>query len=121
MGLDACIYAKTTDTKEPVLIDPLPDGCKIFEVDERYDLKDVVTHEIGQSWRYYSTTYERGPWPEIKQVLLALFASPNVEKVIYCSDGVDVDGAEPFTLEQVEEFSRHYEENGHEPYYAKVR
>ena len=116
MGIDACIYVKTSDGQEPQLCDPLPNDCRVCPVDPRYQGYECegATHEIDQHWRYYSPGYERGPWPSIAAVLLALHASPNVETVWYFGDCSD--GDQPFTPERVQEISAHYMKEGDRPY-----
>lgn len=70
MGVDACIYFKTRNGDEPTLCDSLPYGCSM--VDAKEWAPDGATHEIDQCWRYYGPGYERGPWPSIAAVLMAL-------------------------------------------------
>lgn len=112
MGVDACIYCKTKDGEEPNLCDALPNGATIVAAGEWE--KDRATHEISQSWRYYGPGYERGPWPSIVAVLMALHASPNVEAVWYFGDYSEI--GHPFTPEHVLEYSAHYMANGDRPY-----
>ena len=112
MGVDACIYVRTRDGNEPELCDSLPSGCAVQAA--RAWACEGATHEIDQCWRYYGPGYERGPWPSIAAVLMALHASPNVETVWYFGDCSDGDG--PFTPERVNEFSAHYMAEGDRPY-----
>ena len=112
MGVDACIYVKTRDGNEPELCDSLPSGCTVQAAREW--ACEGATHEIEQCWRYYGPGYERGPWPSIAAVLMALHASPNVETVWYFGDFSD--GDEPFTPQRVHEFSAHYMAEGDRPY-----
>lgn len=112
MGVDACIYLKTRNGDEPTLCDSLPQGCSM--VDAKKWAPDGATHEIDQCWRYYGPGYERGPWPSIAAVLMALHASPDVETVWYFGDCSD--GDEPFTPQRVQEFSAHYMTEGDRPY-----
>lgn len=72
------------------------------------------TYSLINPWRYYGPGYERGPWPSIAAVLMALHASPDVEKVWYFGDCSD--GDEPFTPQLVQEFSAHYMTEGDRPY-----
>lgn len=110
MGIDACIYVKTSDGQEPAVCDSLPPGCRVVAT----AFFERATHEIDQRFRYYGPGYERGPWPSIAAVLMALYAAPNVEAVWYFGDCHDED--EPFTREQVLEFSEHYMTVGDRPY-----
>lgn len=113
MGVDACIYFRTADEAQPALCDSLPSDCEIRGAGEYGP--DGATHEVGNCWRYYGPGYERGPWPRIAAVLMALHASQNVSAVWYygdCSGGSE----EPFTPEQVHEFSAHYMKEGDRPY-----
>ena len=110
MGINACIYVKTSDGQEPNTCDSLPLGCSVIAT----EFFEGATHEIDQRFRYYGHGYERGPWPSIAAVLMALHAAPNVETVWYFGDCVD--GDEPFTRESVLEFSMHYMTVGDRPY-----
>lgn len=112
MGIDACIYVKTNNEKEPKLCDSLPDDCSIVAADE-YAV-DGATHEIEQSYRYYGVGYERGCWPRIAHVLMALCACENVETVWYFGDTIESD--EPFTSERIHELNTHYMSVGDRPY-----
>ena len=112
MGVDACIYFKTRNGDEPTLCDGLPPECSIVKASEW--ACEGATHEVDQLWRYYGPGYERGPWPRIAAVLMALHASPDVETVWYFGDCSD--GDEPFTPQRVHEFSAHYMAEGDRPY-----
>jgi len=112
MGIDACIYFKTFSGGEPTLCDPLPESCSISLADSW--ACEGSTHQIDQCWRYYGPGYERGPWPRIAAVLMALHASKDVEAVWYFGDCSEED--EPFTPQRVQEFSAHYMANGDRPY-----
>ena len=112
MGIDTCIYVKTRDGNEPDVCDLLPNGCRVVPASEC--AADGATHEIDQNWRYYGPGYERGPWPSICAVLMALHASPNVETVWYFGDSTI--GDDPFTPQRVHEFSAHYMREGDRPY-----
>lgn len=115
MGIDACIYFKSTDGREPELCDSLPNGAAIIAADEW--AQEGATHAIDVPWRYYSPGYERGPWPMICAVLMALHACANVETVWYFGDCSESDA--PFTPERVQEYSAHYMANGDRPYRRK--
>ena len=115
MGIDACIYCKTKDGKEPELCDGMPDGVAIIAADDW--APEGATHEIYEPWRYYSPGYERGPWPRIAAALMALHACENVETVWYFGDCSETDA--PFTPERVQEYSAHYMTNGDRPYRSK--
>lgn len=112
MGIDALIYCKTKDGKDPELCNSLPSGAEIAACGEW--APTGATHEIAQCWRYYSKGYERGPWPNIAAVLMALHACANVEAVWYFGDCSETD--EPFTPQMVQEYSAHYMANGDRPY-----
>ena len=115
MGIDACIYLKTTDGKAPDLCDSLPNGANIIDAGEW--AIEGATHEVDNVWRYYSPGYERGPWPVISSVLMALHACDNVETVWYFGDCSDGDA--PFTPERVHEYNAHYMRYGSRPYRRK--
>ena len=117
MGVDACIYVKTRTGEDPTLCDSLPQGCSVRAIGEEYC--EGATHEIDQYWRYYGPGYERGPWPSICAVLMALHASPDVETVWYFGD-CDEDDA-PFTPDRVLEFSKHYMTVGDRPYRQPIQ
>ena len=75
------------------------------------------THMIYTPWRYYGPEYARGPWPIISAVLLELLTSDAVEAIWYAGgDGISRD--DPFTIEEIEEFSRYYHEYANRPYYG---
>ena len=112
MGVDACFYVKTRDGNEPDMCDSLPTGCRLVPADKLAPAG--ATHEVDQLWRYYGPGYERGPWPIIAGVLMALHASLNVETVWYFGDSVD--GDNPFTPQRVHEFNAHYMAVGDRPY-----
>lgn len=112
MGIDACIYVKTRDGQEPDLCDALPGGCSVLPHSE-WGIEGA-THCVDQCWRYYSPGYERGPWPSICAVLIALHACKNVETVWYFGDCHEGDA--PFTPDRVLEFSKHYMIVGDRPY-----
>jgi hypothetical protein len=112
MGIDACIYVKTKDGKEPDLCDELPNGFAVFKAGEWGP--DGATHEIDQSCRYYGPGYERGPWPLLAAALMALHAAHNVEAVWYFGDSTE--GALPISKEKIIEISAHYMTEGDRPY-----
>lgn len=112
MGVDACIYVKTSDGAEPKLCYSMPEGAAIIRAEGL--AIEGSTHEVEQRWRYYGPGYERGSWPRIAAVLLALMAGENVETVWYFGDCSD--GDEPFTRERLEQYNKHYIENGDRPY-----
>ena len=112
MGMNACIYCKTTDGEKPALCDKLPEGADIIDVGEWYP--DGATHEIDQCWRYYGPGYARGPWPIISATLMALYSCENVAEVWYFGDGSSIESK--FTKDQVHEYNTYYMENGDRPY-----
>ena len=112
MGIDARIYFKTCNGGEPTLCNTLPEDCSMGLAGD--SVCEGSTHEIYQHWRYYGPGYERGPWPRIAAVLMALHASKDVEAVWYFGDCSE--GDEPFTPQRVQEFSAHYMANGDRPY-----
>lgn len=116
MGIDACIYVKTSDGKEPEFCDSLPSGCSIVVADEF--AIEGATHEIENTWRYYGDGYERGCWPAIAHVLMALHACKNVDTdaVWYFGDTHGSD--DPFTPERIHEMNAHYMRVGDRPYRA---
>ena len=117
MGLDTVIWFKSkTDN-------PRFDGggwpkvfeLKVYELD-KFD-KDAIpeaTHGVGNFWRYYGKSYERGPWPWISAVLMMLLNSPDVEKVWYGNDCTDYPNE--FTVDDLVEHTRHFVEFGERPY-----
>ena len=120
MGIDAYIYCKTTDGKDPDLCDSLPVGAELRAASHWMQEEHGATHEIDTPWRYYSPGYERGPWPRIVAVLMSLYACENVETVWYFGDSFS-ETHRPFTPEQVQEYSAHYMANGSRPYYGKPK
>lgn len=110
MGIDTCIYVKTKDGEEPEVRFSLPLHCTCVAATGREP--ESATHEIITPWRYWAYDYDRGPWPHIAAVLMLLFAAPNVETVWYFGDSFDT--VEPFTKDDVLEFSRLYME-GQQP------
>lgn len=117
MGVDAMIYFKAKNSD--VDLDwNLPNGFSVSAVDgETYLETCGATHQVSTYARYYGKGYERGPWGDICAVLMLLHASPDVEKVWYSGDCVDV--AEEFTPEKVLELSEHYMKFGNRPYRSK--
>lgn len=113
MGIDACIYVKTSDGQEPELCDGFPYGASLKAAG--INAPAGATYEVDQSWLYYGKGCERGPWPRIAAVLMTLHASPNVETVWYFGDSSE--GDEPFTPERVNEMNAYYMQNGVRPYY----
>lgn len=111
MGIDACIFVRTRDGLEPELCDSLPPECRLIVADKHGP--EGATHEVDQCWRYYGPGYERGPWPRLAHVLMALHAARNVEAVWYFGDSGD-HGA-PFTPQRVAEFNEHYMREGDRP------
>ena len=108
MGIDACIYVKTTDGKAP---------CLSMFFPHEYDFEPWRTGMYGpqNAWRlsglgrYYGPRYERGNWPELSAILLALYASPNVKTVYYFGD---CDEIKEFTPEDRRAFDDHFMRNG---------
>jgi hypothetical protein len=113
MTIEANIYAKTKDGNPPELPDPLPSGFSVVPAGRCAPVG--ATHKIDQGCCYYSTHYERGPWPAIAAILMALHAAPNVEAVWYFGDS-DYKETQ-ITKEQVCEISMHYMKVGNRPYY----
>ncbi len=112
MGIDVEIYFESegepTDLR--ILCDGYAEDC------DDYERRFGPTHRISSCTRYYGPGYERGPWAEICGTLMSLFASTNVKRVWYFGDCVDIDGAEPITIDGVLEISRHYMMFGQRPY-----
>lgn len=116
MGVDACIFIKTKDEQDPDLCMPITSQCRIVKATE-YAI-DGATHEIQQSWRFYGQGYERGPWPLIAGVLMALHACENVENVWYFGDSQEDD--EPFTQDRLLEVCLYYMRHGNRPYTGRT-
>ena len=114
MGVDACIYFKTKEGKDPTLCHNF-EGEKYPKIVESPDwAPKEATHEVDNWWRYYGPGYERGPWPKIAEVLMELFASEDVEKVWYMGDCDDTE--KEFTKEEVLYFTAQYMLHGDRPY-----
>ena len=111
MGINAQIYLKTKDGKQPALDNLPPNECEILEAP---DWVEGATHEVDQLLRYYDKGNERGPWPVLSQILHSLFDCPAVEKVWYFPDSIDNDA--PITRERVVELDEHYKKFGNRPY-----
>lgn len=117
MGIDACIYLKTSNGDGPKLCHTLPIECGFYSAVRLGPLG--ATHQICQPWRYYGPGYERGPWPSIASVLMTLYVSPDVETVWYFGDCDNYDVVKPFTPELLHKFNAHYMAEGNRPYYGK--
>jgi len=115
MGIDACIYVKTKDGKEPVFCDSLPNECALVDAD--VFAPDGATHEIDQNYRYYSQGYERGSWPRIAHILMMCFASENIEEIWYFGD---THNESKITRAEVNELNAHYMSVGNRPYSNKT-
>lgn len=115
MGIDATVLFRMARADlEPDLEDFLPSEWEVIPV-SRYLLEYLeidATHEVDSLRRYYGIGYERGPWPEICGVLMALHATKGVEMVWYGGD----QSVYECPVEAVLEISRHYMQHGHRPY-----
>jgi hypothetical protein len=112
MGVDAEIYLKSKDGKEPELEWNLPNGYRISPANKW--APEGATHEIETAVRYYGANYERGPWPYISAVLMLLLASEDVEIVWYggnCYDSMQI-----CTPETVRELNDHFMAHGNRPF-----
>lgn len=114
MGVDACIYVKTRSGEDVDLSSDLPRDVEVHPSVFEDGGMEGSTHEIVNRWRYYGPGYERGPWPSIAAVLMVLLGSQDVKTVWYFGDNKDDD--EPFIVERLEQFTRHYIEHGNRPY-----
>ena len=114
MGIDACIYIKTTNGETPTLEWDLPQDFELKRARKYAPLGS--THEVITPARFYGPRYARGPWPVICGVLMTLIASNDVETVWYCGDSGDEENDEPFTKELVIAYSAFFMENGNRPY-----
>lgn len=94
--------------------DALPAGTRVGRA--RAWLCEGSTHEVIQRWPYYAPGAEQGPWPKIAAVLMALFASRDVECVWYFG-GISLGDTEaPFTPVLLREFTDHYLHHAHRPW-----
>ena len=116
MGIDACIYFRTTDGKWPDTgRHGLPEGYEIVEQgQDGYDIDIDCTHSVDTLARYYGPGYERGNWGQICTVIMILHASENVDKVWYDGDGTST--PKECTPEDVVNICFHYMKHGHRPY-----
>lgn len=112
MGIDVEIYFEADG--DPTDLRILCDG-DVKPTDE-WERKLGPTHKISSLSRYYGPGYERGSWSEICGTLMSLFASPNVKRVWYFGDCIDLESAEPITPDGVLDICRHYMANGKRPY-----
>ena len=112
MGVDVRIYFKTKSGDDPELYWGLSDSASITRATE-YGVEGS-THEVDTPWRYYGPGYERGPWPKIASVLINLLANKDIETVWYFGDCYDE--GDPFTLEMLEQYTRHFIEHENRPY-----
>ena len=115
MGIDALIAFKAKPDFH-MESDWLPFGRTVSVGADKYRCPGA-THEVEcMPWRYYGHCYERGPWPEICAVLLALHSRLDVETVYY---GGDSDETLPeFNMGDALEMCKHYAEVGQRPYDA---
>jgi hypothetical protein len=115
VGVDAVIYFESDGQPSDLW---LPGDREILDAEDkygpRYDGLEGATHRVGTYDRYYNKGYERGSWPAIGGILMALLASKNVKRVWYFGDNCE--GADLITIDGVLEISRHYMLNGERPY-----
>jgi hypothetical protein len=85
MGLDAYIFVKVKEEEHPDLYDwpriilvPSDSGCERTPIG--------ATHQLDNSYRYWSGDSPRGPCPEIVATLMALKHNPTIEAVWYGHD-----------------------------------
>lgn len=120
MGIDACIYAMTSDGEPPAVslcLEPNTD-TKIVRCRHPPNDDPGQWFEVKNPWRYYGDGYPRGPWPCLAAILLSLFEAPNVVRVIYTGDtfdGPEVD----FTPDDLDAMNRLWIQNGHDGYASK--
>jgi len=112
MGVDAMIFFKVrAGVEAPEFY--FPEGFEVKSFSDSYG-PPGATHEVDTLSRYYGKHYERGNWPSICAVLMALHACLDVERVWY--DGDSSDNYEVCTPETVLDISRHYMDFGDRPY-----
>jgi hypothetical protein len=84
-GLDAWIYFES-EVEEPKV---QADSKVVWDVELLSALPqpgqspDSATHWVNIGSRYYGKDYERGHWPELCEVLMLLFSSPDIKRVWY--------------------------------------
>ena len=85
MGIDCKIAFVSLEDELDIY---LPGGCEIVKSAQYYkdEVDQSVTHVIENPWRYYGIGYERGPWPEISNVLLRLDECKEVGSIWYGGD-----------------------------------
>lgn len=107
MGIDAAIYISVADEYGQEL-DDLADGVftrRVTDPDDAADAPRGATHEVIVPWRYYDDGYERGPWPLLAGVLMALLANPHIHAVWYGGDHVTPGR---FSRDRLVELTDHY-------------
>lgn len=111
MGVDAEILVRTKDGSAP----RVPFWCENHvEVVPPYDglHPKYATHYLRTVWRVYREDYERGPWPLIASLLLALLEDDAVTDVWYEGDDMIGSETEPINVEFVNEINLHYVKHG---------
>lgn len=137
MGVDVVIKARLHQPPMgPEAFDDLQRAFRErYPADDYYSDKDyrnpdlgfdeyepAQTIEVSTFWRYYGKGYERGPWPEIKEMgdWLAMMLGETAE-VRYGGDSADEwEYLTPWPEVRTEN-DAHYEAVGHEPYRAMFR
>jgi hypothetical protein len=121
MGVDANIFYRVRDGMESDTHLRCAESRLIEKPDEWEDMwfPRLATHSVDLDGnnRYYSDGYERGDWPTIAGVLMALLADPAIETVWY---GGDTSGQPPeATPARVLELCAHWMKHGNRPYYDR--
>lgn len=117
MGRDAVIYF-VSEKENPEFPWGSLIGATYKKIEPPYDATEA-THriELTGNDRYYGKDYERGVWPTIAGILMDLFASKDIQKVFYGSDGEDY--VQEITPKYVAAMSLYYMKHGNRPYRGK--
>lgn len=118
MDIVASIWIKTKGGIAPDLEESIPCGWDI-SAERCYGGPREATHAVESEMllSYYGPGYERGPWLEFAELLMALHATEGIEAVWYYGHSDDEpDDEPPFTMERVLEFCAHFMKNGYRPY-----
>lgn len=123
MGLDARIFFSTN--AHPKTIAPLlPRDYRLDICPHVWEAPMQATapvYEVDTNWRFYGVGYERGPWEQIREVLMILLTHKDVKEVWYCSDSDDYTALHPLTRVEFSAVDKHYDRVENEPYRAAFR
>ena len=126
MGIDAEFYVKPSAAFDNEAYERLERWCKdparpvtFSRVQVDFDNPPMIG--IWLFDRYYGASYERGPWPELREFgdELAVHLGETGE-VFYSGDHVESEGAEPWATARAE-IEEHWQRVGHLPYRSSFR